>query len=47
MDPIDLILGKLGAGLNEVLQYFDNREVMIIFAAVFIFISLLLINHKH
>jgi hypothetical protein len=47
MDPIDLILGKLGAGFNEVLQYFDNREVMVIFAAVFILTSLVLINRKH
>jgi hypothetical protein len=47
MDPINLILGKLEAGFNEVLQYFDNREVMVIFAAVFILISLVLINRKH
>lgn len=47
MDPIDLIFGKLGAGFNEVLQYFDNREVMVIFVAVFILTSLVLINRKH
>jgi hypothetical protein len=47
MDPVNLILGKLGAGFNGVLQYFDNREVMVIFAAVFILISLVLINRKH
>jgi hypothetical protein len=47
MDPIDLIFGKLGAGFNEVLQYFDSGEVMIIFAAVFILISLVLINREH
>jgi hypothetical protein len=47
MDPLDLILNKLGTGFNEVMQYFDNPEVMIVFAVVLVFTSLLLINQKH
>jgi hypothetical protein len=47
MDPFGLIFGKLGTWFNEVMQYFDNREVMIVFAAVFIFVSLLLIKQTH
>jgi hypothetical protein len=47
MDTLNLLLDRLDSGFNVILQYFGNREVILVFAASFVLVSLVLINLRH